>query len=248
MNPKKEKKRLERDFIVSSLMEFYKTLDKSFHLFCTEKNLLRKQKSLSRIGHAINFFKLKEDNASQTYVYKKLVEYLDEKVVKEREKMEKLSDINKVLTDDEIALVVNTCKELSTMGLGIDEDTCLYICNVVIAQRIEEKEFQEVTRGVVSRIIKNNADLLKLCKGNSIDPKRVRQADKEVLQALFVKLDNMVQMLHSQGKVPWKSYADVPAESILHGQSRHKCPQSPKEGNFCTDTSWASVPGVFIWR
>ena len=75
---------------------------------------------------------MKEDNASQTYVYKKLVEYLVEKVVKEREKMEKLSDINKVLTNNEIALVVNTCKELSTMGLGIDKDSCLYIYNVVI--------------------------------------------------------------------------------------------------------------------
>ena len=70
------------------------------------------------------------------------------------------------------------------MGLGIDKDTCLYIFNAVISQRIEEKDFQEVTRGVVSWIIKINADLLKLCKGNSIDPKRVRLADKEV-QALF---------------------------------------------------------------
>ena len=35
-----------------------------------------------------------------------------------------------------------------------------------------------------------------------------------MLQPLFVKLDNMVCMLHSQGKAPWKSYAEVPAESI----------------------------------
>ena len=65
MNPKKEKKkRLEREYIISSLMYFYETSDKLFHLLCREKNILWKQTLLSRIGHTMEFFKLKEDNAS----------------------------------------------------------------------------------------------------------------------------------------------------------------------------------------
>ena len=65
-------------------------------------------------------------------------------------------------------------------------------------------------------LIKNNADLLKLSKGNSIDPARVRQADSDVMMALFVKLDDMVRLLYSQGKVPWKSFAKVPAKNIYN--------------------------------
>ena len=68
--------------------------------------------------------------------------------------MEKLSDVNKVLTNNEISLVVNNYKELSTMGLGINKDTCLCICNIVTSQRIEDKEFKEITRGVVRQIKK----------------------------------------------------------------------------------------------
>ena len=45
---------------------------------------------------------------------------------------------------------------------------------------------------------------------------RVRQADKEVLKTLFVKLDNMIRLLYSQGKVPWSSYAYVPVTSIYN--------------------------------
>ena len=42
--------------------------------------------------------------------------------------LKKLSHDNTVLTDDEIN-VVETCVMLSNMGFGIDEDTCLQVCN-----------------------------------------------------------------------------------------------------------------------
>ena len=63
------------------------------------------------------------------------------------------------------------------MGLGIDEDTCLEVVNSILLERIEEKDFVPVTRGVVQRLIERNKQLLPLMKGNSIDQKRVRQAD-----------------------------------------------------------------------
>ena len=50
-------------------------------------------------------------------------------------------------------------------------------------------------------------------KGNSIDPKRVIQADEAVLEALFVKVDNYIKILHSQGKVPWKNASKIPSSS-----------------------------------
>ena len=121
---------------------------------------------------------------------------------------------NRVLTDDETALIVSMCRELSVMGLGIDEDTCLEVTNSILCERIAEKDFVPVTRGVVKQIIEKNKDLLTLMKDNSIDPKRVRQDDEAVMQALFVKVDCYVKILNNQGKVLWRSTSDVPPDCI----------------------------------
>ena len=66
----------------------------------------------------------------------------------------KLAHDNTVLTDDEIKLVVETCVMLSNMGLGIDKDTCLQVCNKILSQQIETKYFLPVTKGVVGCIIR----------------------------------------------------------------------------------------------
>ena len=51
--------------------------------------------------------------------------------------LKKLAHDNTVLTDDDIKLVAKTCIMLSNMGLGIDIDTCLQVCNEILSQRIE---------------------------------------------------------------------------------------------------------------
>ena len=59
-----------------------------------------------------------------------------------------------MLTNDEIEMVAETCAMLSNMGLGIDEGTFLQVCDEILAQRIEVKDFVPITKGVVTRIIK----------------------------------------------------------------------------------------------
>ena len=119
-----------------------------------------------------------------------------------------------VLTNDETTLIVSTCRDISLMGLGIDEDTCLDIVNNILSARIEEKYFVPVTRKVVKRIMSENRYLLTLIKGNSIDPKRVSQADEDVMHALFVKFDNYIKILHSENKVEWKDASTIPPDCI----------------------------------
>ena len=208
-------KRHTHPFIIATLMEFYES-DLTFNCYCDQKGLQSKRRSIGRIGTASGIFEMKKNKVSSFFARKKLVTFLLEKETKADCRLKDLSECNKVLTDDEIALVVNTCKELSSMGLGIDEDTCLHVVNTILSERIELKKFKPVTRGVVSRIIKANSDLLKLTMGNSINPKRVRQADTDVRNALFVKLENFIKLLHSQGKIPWKTFADIPPEYIYN--------------------------------
>ena len=40
------------------------------------------------------------------------------------------------------------------MGLGIDEGMCLHVVNSVLEQRIDKRDYVEVTRGVVYRFLK----------------------------------------------------------------------------------------------
>ena len=70
--------------------------------------------------------------------------------------MDKLHEENRVLTSDEVKLLVQTCKLMFSMGLGIDPDTCLDIVNAIISKIIEQKHFWSVCRGVVYRIIAAN--------------------------------------------------------------------------------------------
>ena len=209
---KKEYKRLTNEFIVSELMAFYEDKDEklTFRNFCNDRGLNSKRVSLMRIGKEINLFKHREEGATPSFVLSKVVNHLFKKKEAADEQIKQVHENNKVLTEDEVALVVSTCKELSTMGLGIDEDTCLRFVNGIIQERVDKKDFLEVTRIVVSRILKTNDELLCLMKGNSIDPKRFRQADVDVRNALFVKLENFIKLLYNQGKIPWKSVSEIP--------------------------------------
>ena len=214
MSTKKQYKRLAPELIIESLMDFYESSSTSFREYCNEKGLNTFRVSLQRIGKKVNLFQAREDKTTASFIRRKLTALLVLQKKAEKKKLATIHHANKALTEDEIELVVSTCQELSIMGLGIDEDTCLSVVNSILKQRIDEKDFVEVTRGVIRRIIKSRKDLLTLMKGNSIDPKRARQAKVDVRDALFVKIDNFIKMLHSQGKVPWKSFADVPAHCI----------------------------------
>ena len=132
---KKAYERLSDDFIEMHLMDYYEeSTDVSFRKFCTEQHILTKCMLL--------------------VFRRKLLAYLQSRKVGASEHLKKLACENTVLTDDEIKLVAETCAMLSNMGLGIDEDTCLQVCNEILAQRIEVKDFVPITKGVVTRIIK----------------------------------------------------------------------------------------------
>ena len=164
-----------------------------FKHYCDERGLQSKHRSLQRIGNDCGVFTLIENGGNKSFALHKLLDYLNKKKEKADQQLQGIHYSNQVLTTDETALVVNTCKELATMGLGIDEDTCLMVVNSILWERIDMIHFTPVTRWVISLLIKVNLDLLKLTRGNSIDPKCVWQADTDVRDALFVKLENFIK-------------------------------------------------------
>ena len=49
-----------------------------------------------------------------------------------------------------------------------------------------------------------------------MDPTRARKATKETRDKVFYKLEAYISTLHRQGKVPWKSYSDIPADKLYN--------------------------------
>ena len=135
-------KRLSDDFVEMHLLDYYLiTTDLSFRQFCTERNILRKRMSLKRVADKIGLEKLKNDGVSASTFHRKLLAHLKCRKSVASEHLKKLALENTVLTEDEVKLVAETCVMLSNMGLGLDEDTCLQVCNEILAQRIEIKNF-----------------------------------------------------------------------------------------------------------
>ena len=82
---------------------------------------------------------MKKDKVPYLFAHKKVWTYLQERDEASKENLKKMQDNNKVLTSDKVELVVETCRMLSNMGLGIDEDTCLLVLNCILSNQIEEK-------------------------------------------------------------------------------------------------------------
>ena len=211
---KRSYEKLSSEFVLEHLMGYYEAPSgHSFRRYCMLHGIFRKRQALQYTAGKIGLEALKKDNVPPSFVTEKIALHLNMRKEAAIAQRRRIAMENRVLTNDETALIVSSCRELSVMGLGIDEDTCLTVANSILEERIDKKDFVPVTRGVVRRVITNNKELLTLMKGNSIDPKRARQADESVMEALFVKLENYVKILHNQGKVPWASASDIPAKN-----------------------------------
>ena len=112
-------KRISDDFVVRHLMDFYDPTD-TFNSYCTKHFIDSKCGPLHLIGVTIGLFRHKTDKGRYTFVHKKLSQYLREREQAFTDHVKQNQQDNKLLTEDKEALVVRTCEELSTMGLGID--------------------------------------------------------------------------------------------------------------------------------
>ena len=123
---------------------------------------------------------------------------------------------NEYLTEDEIKVMVNITKLLGSMCMGIDRQICLDIVNALIRTRVDEKDFKFVTKSIVQRMLRNNEEIIKLVYGTAIDPAQICQADAEVRDCEFVKLELYMKLLYDMGKIPWKTYSKIPRLNIYN--------------------------------
>ena len=102
---------------------------------------------------------------------------------------------------------------MSNIGLGLQKNVCLDIINSVLKSRIDYKDFNLATMSVLDLLLKKNKYLVKLLSGNAIEASRVRQADEEVRDAFFVRLELYTQLLFKMKMISWRTFSDVPSDN-----------------------------------
>ena len=177
----------------------------SFRKFCNDSNLPRS--NLAKIRKASGLHDMKEKRKPLEFAISTLKLHLNVRKENLKASRNKLHESNEFLTEDETKLVINVAKLLRHMGMGmgIDSQIFLDIVNAVLGVRVQEKDFNMVTKSVVQRMLKTHQEIIQLVHGNKIDPDRIRQADPDVRDCEFVKLELYIQLLHSMVKIPWKT-------------------------------------------
>ena len=145
-----------------------------------------------------------------------LVKFLSNRKHQKDISLKKLHVSNKSLTNDEEMFIVHTAKIMAGLGMGLEKSSCLKMINTVIKSRVEDKDFIPVTMTVLDNLLKKNSTILGLISGNTIDPARVRQADENVRDTEFIKLENYISLLFAMNKVPWCIYAEIPKENLYN--------------------------------
>ena len=157
---------------------------------------------------------MKDNNVDVNKAMKSLKIYLETHNLRHSVKMTQLHKSNEVMTDNEVNLIINLAKILGYMGHGIDTSIFLDIIRSVLRTHLPSANYISITSSVVDRMLKIHFDVVRLVHGNSIDPTRIRQADEEVRDIQFYKVESYIGLLYKMGKVPWKTYNDIPKNNI----------------------------------
>jgi len=102
------------------------------------------------------------------------------------------------------------------MGYGITHDELQEIVSDVTNFDVDERERHEVSDKVVRGLFRRHGDLLKIVQASSLDPKRAKQASKEMRDGMFAKLDSFVHLLHAMKLVPWQNYQEIPPQCLYN--------------------------------
>jgi len=121
-----------------------------------------------------------------------------------------------IFTEDEEAMLQTAVDIAAEGGFGVSVEYVRELMRDVLAA--PDREIKSARRDVSKTTVKAwmKKRSIRRYKANSIDPARVAKATEEVCDKWFARVDSYVRTLYSQGKIPWKCWAEVPAECKLN--------------------------------
>ena len=126
------------------------------------------------------------------------------------------SKSHRYLTENEEETIVHLALATGKAGRGVDKDELLKIINQVVNLNVDVRARGEATEKVARNIFEAHPELMKLVNAASLDPLRAKKANKKTRDTVFAKLQAQTRGLHSEGKIPWKNYRDIPSHCIYN--------------------------------
>jgi len=120
------------------------------------------------------------------------------------------------LTDHEEHAVVQLCTVLGSMGYGLTCQDLHSLADSIVNKDVDDRERVSISKHVTEGLLKCYKNLVKIVAAASLDPKRARQATVDTRNAVFFKLNSYIEILHEMGQLPWKSYLEIPPNSIYN--------------------------------
>jgi len=145
-----------------------------------------------------------------------LTKYFEKTIQNTKERMVAAYESIHYLTDNEECSLVQMCMVLGSMGYGLTWDDLHTFADELTNQNVDECQRISISKHVTEGMLLHHKDLVKVLAAASRDPKRACQATVDTRDAMFSKLTSYIELLNGMGVIPWKTYCDIPSNSIYN--------------------------------
>jgi hypothetical protein len=136
--------------------------------------------------------------------------------ISKKKRTVKAAALNRYLTEQEELSLVQLIRLMASMGHGVTKPDVLSLIDEYVNLEEDERDSVEVSEKLLRGLFARHKDLIKLVSSGSLDPARARKATKETRDNVFFKMDAYIRSLHAMGKIPWKSFSEVPNDVIYN--------------------------------
>jgi hypothetical protein len=126
------------------------------------------------------------------------------------------STANRYLSADEEMSFLQIIRALAAFAKGVTKREAMAMIDDIVNENVDRRHQVQCSEKVLRNMMKRHPDLVKIISAGSLDPARARKATRATRDAVFYKLNAYIRNLNRMGKVPWKSFKDVPCEAIYN--------------------------------
>ena len=145
-----------------------------------------------------------------------VINYLDVIETNMKVRTETASVSNRHLTNNEERQFILFSTIMCEVGYGISKPELKTLIDEYVNADAILQEMEESSMKIIDNVLKRNPGLAKFLKAGALDPKRARQATEKTRRNFFQKMDCFIKLLYEQGAVPWKNFAEIPANKIYN--------------------------------
>jgi hypothetical protein len=129
---------------------------------------------------------------------------------------EAATSVNRYLSADEEMLFLQIVRGLGCCAKGVTKREAMAMIDDIVNENVDKRVQVQCSEKVFRKMMQKHPDLVKLISAGSLDPARARKATLATRDAVFYKLDAYIRNLYKMGKVPWRSYREIPCEKIYN--------------------------------